>query len=136
MSASKTILVGNVCADPDIRHTNDGTPIANFNLATSETYKNKQGEKVTDTEFHKISIYGKLAEIVEKYVKKGQLLYLEGQNKTQKWQDKEGKDRWTTYVRCKEMRMLGGKKDSVQAETTPAQNQDNTHKPYDDSLPF
>lgn len=96
---NKVTLIGNVGRDPEIRSTQSGERIANLSIATSEFWKNKQGEKQERTEWHRITIFNdKLVEIVDKYVKKGSKLYLEGALQTRKWIDNEGKDRYSTEV--------------------------------------
>jgi single-strand DNA-binding protein len=99
-SVNKVILVGNLGADPEIRRTADGRPIANLRVATSENWKDKAtGERRERTEWHRVVIFSEgLAKIAEQYLKKGSKVYLEGQLQTRKWQDKEGQDRWTTEV--------------------------------------
>lgn len=100
MSANRAILLGNVGKDPEIRHSQSGEPIASFSLATSESWKDKQtGEKIEKTEWHNIVVFNKnIVNVVERYVKKGSRLYLEGKIATRKWQDKEGRDRWSTEI--------------------------------------
>ena len=111
-SMSKTILVGRLGGDPEVKYTGGGTAVANFSVATSEKWTDKQsGQKQEKTEWHKIVIWGKLAEICGEYLKKGALVYLEGRNETEKWTDKEGIERYTTKVICHEMKMLGSKDD-------------------------
>lgn len=107
-SFQQVVLMGNLGRDPEIKHTASGQAVANFSIATSEKYKDKSGEKVEKTEWHNIVIWGKLAEIVGKYVTKGSTVHLVGKLQTRKWQDKEGKDRYTTEVVCHEMTMCGG----------------------------
>jgi single-strand DNA-binding protein len=109
MSVNKAILVGNVGNDPEVRHLEAGTPVANFSLATSETYKNRDGEKVTQTEWHNIVVWRGLAEVVEKYVRKGQQLFIEGRIRTRSWDDKDGNKRYTTEIVADTMQMLGRK---------------------------
>ena len=118
MSINKVILVGNVGKDPEVRYLESGVAVANFPFATSETYKNKNGEKVTSTEWHNIVLWRGLAEVAEKYVKKGSQLYIEGRIKTRAWDDKEGNKRYTTEIVGDNMQMLGKKGDSG-PETTP-----------------
>ena len=105
---NKTILVGNVGKDPETKQF-ENSKVANFTLATSETYKNKSGEKVTETEWHNISCWRGLADVVEKYVNKGDLLYIEGKLKTRSW-EKDGVKKYRTEVIADQMKMLGGKK--------------------------
>jgi single-strand DNA-binding protein len=99
-SVNKVILIGNVGRDPEIRSTNDGTRIANFTLATSENWRDKaSGERRERTEWHRVVIFNdRLTEVVEKYVKKGAKLYIEGALQTRKWTDKEGQERYTTEI--------------------------------------
>jgi single-strand DNA-binding protein len=107
MAVNKVILVGNVGKDPEIRHLEGGTPVANFSLATSETYTNRNGEKVTQTEWHNIVVWRGLAEVVEKYVKKGAQLFIEGKIRTRSWDDKDGNKRYTTEIVADTLQMLG-----------------------------
>lgn len=111
MSVNKVILVGNVGKDPETR-TAGNSQVSNLTLATSENYTSKTGEKVSNTEWHNIVAWGKLSEICEKYIKKGQQIYLEGSIKTRSWDDKDGVKRYTTEIIASSIQMLGGKKDS------------------------
>ena len=98
MSVNKVILVGNVGADPEVRYIESNTPVCNLRIATSETYKNRNGEKVTTTEWHTVVLWRGLAEIAEKYVKKGMQLYIEGKIRTRSWDDKDGNKRYATEI--------------------------------------
>lgn len=109
---NKVILVGNLGADPEIRNLPSGSSVANFNIATSESYTNKSGEKVTQTEWHRIECWEGLAKVAEQYLKKGNSVYIEGKIRTEEWQDKEGNTRYTTKIRAQNMTMLGGRNDS------------------------
>ena len=109
MSVNKVILVGHLGKDPEVRYMPSGEAVANVTLATSETWKDKTGEKQEKTEWHNIVFYKRLGEIAGQYLKKGSLIYVEGRITTEKWQDKEGKDRYTTKVVANEMKMLGSK---------------------------
>ncbi len=111
MSINKVILVGNVGKDPEVRYLDSGVAVANFPFATSETYKNKQGEKVTNTEWHNIVMWRGLAEVVEKYVNKGSQLYIEGKIRTRSYDDKDGIKRYITEIIGDNMQMLGRKGD-------------------------
>lgn len=113
MSVNKVILVGNVGKDPEIRYLEGGTAVCSFPLATSESYRNRDGEKVTNTEWHNIVLWRGLAEIAERYVKKGAQLYIEGRIRTRSWDDKEGNKRYTTEVIADTMQMLGRKPDEA-----------------------
>lgn len=104
---NKVILVGNLGADPEVRTMNNGNQVATFSLATSETWKDKiSGEKQERTEWHRVACFNKLAEIVGEYIKKGSKLYVEGSLRTRKWQDQEGKDRYTTEIVAADIQML------------------------------
>lgn len=110
-SINKVIIVGRLGGDPEIRYAGNGNAVANFSVATSERWKDKEGNKQEKTEWHRIVVWGKLAEICGEYLKKGGLVYLEGKNETEKYTDKEGIERSTTKVVCHEMKMLGSKDD-------------------------
>lgn len=112
MSVNKVILVGNVGKDPEVRHLDSGVAVANFPLATSESYNAKNGERVTTTEWHNIVLWRGLADVAEKYVKKGRQLYIEGKIRTRSWDDKEGNKRYTTEIYGDQMTMLGTKADN------------------------
>lgn len=107
---NKVILVGNLGADPDTRYMPSGGAVTNLSIATSESWKDKQsGEQKERTEWHKVAMFGRLAEISAEYLRKGSQVYIEGKLRTRKWQDKDGNDRWTTEVIADEMQMLGGR---------------------------
>jgi single-strand DNA-binding protein len=103
--------------DPEVRHLDNGRAVANFSLATSETYKNKQGERVTNTEWHNIVLWTPLAEIAEKFLKKGNQVYIEGKLTTRSWDDQDGNKRYTTEVVGREMTLLGGRPDGSSSGT-------------------
>lgn len=107
---NKVILVGNLGKDPETRYMPNGKAVTNFSIATSESWKDKQtGEQREQTEWHNIVMYDRLAEIAAEYLKKGSQVYIEGKLRTRKWQDKEGRDRYTTEINANEMQMLGGR---------------------------
>lgn len=106
---NKVILVGNLGKDPEVRHLDSGRAVANFSLATSETYKNKQGERVTNTEWHNVVLWSPLAEIAEKFLKKGGQVYIEGKLTTRSWDDQDGNKRYTTEVVGRDLTLLGGR---------------------------
>jgi single-strand DNA-binding protein len=109
---NKAILVGTLGKDPEQRYMPNGNAVCNISVATSEQWKDKQtGEKQERTEWHRVSMFGKLAEIAGEYLRKGSQVYLEGKIQTRKWQDKEGKDRYSTEIVADTMQMLGGKRD-------------------------
>jgi len=111
MSVNKAILVGRLGRDPETRYTGGGQAVANFSVATDHSYKDRNGERQKKTEWHKIVAWGKLAEIVQQYLKKGSLVYIEGRIETREWQDKEGQKRYSTEIIASEMKMLGSKGD-------------------------
>ena len=108
-SINKVMLIGNLGKDPEIRYMPSGDAIANLTLATTENWKDKAGEKQEKTEWHRVSMFGRLAEIAGEYLKKGSSIYIEGKLQTRKWQDKEGNDRYTTEIVANEMKMLGSR---------------------------
>lgn len=111
-SVNKVILVGRLGKDPEVKYTQDGTPVANFSIATDESWKDKEGEKQERTEWHNIVAWKKLAEICGSYLKKGSQVYLEGKLQTRKWEDKDGNTRYTTEIVLNQMVMLGSKPDN------------------------
>jgi len=124
-SVNKVILVGNLGKDPEVRLTPGGDSIANITLATTESWKDKSGVKQEKTEWHRVSFFGRQAEVVGEYLRKGSQIYVEGRIQTRKWQDKEGQDRYTTEIVADRMQMLGGKSggssfEVVEEQHTPA----------------
>jgi single-strand DNA-binding protein len=108
-SVNKVILIGNLGRDPETRYMPDGGAITNISIATTETWKDKAGEKQEKTEWHRIAFFGKLAEIAGEYLKKGSQVYVEGRLQTRKWQDKDGNDKYTTEIVADRMQMLGSR---------------------------
>ncbi|NLR75344.1 single-stranded DNA-binding protein [Leeia aquatica] len=109
-SLNKVLLIGNLGRDPEVRYMTNGEAVANFSIATTESWKGKDGQKQERTEWHNIVMYRKLAEIAGQYLKKGSAVYVEGKLQTRKWQDKNtGQDRYTTEIIADEMKMLGGR---------------------------
>ncbi len=107
---NKVILIGNLGQDPETRYMPSGSAVTNLRIATTESFKDKEtGERQERTEWHSVAMFGKLAEISAEYLKKGSQVYIEGRLRTRKWQDKEGKDRYTTEIVADEMQMLGGR---------------------------
>ncbi len=107
---NKVILVGNLGSDPETRYMPSGGAVTNLSIATSESWKDKQtGEQKDRTEWHKVAMFGRLAEIAAEYLRKGSQCYIEGKLRTRKWQDRDGNDRWTTEIIADEMQMLGGR---------------------------
>ncbi len=128
MSVNKVILVGRLGKDPETRYMTSGEAVTNATLATSENWKDKNGEKQEKTEWHNLVFYRRLAEIAGEYLKKGSQVYIEGKIQTRKWQDKEtGKDRYTTEIIVNEMQMLGSKSgggsfEVVENQSAPARS--------------
>jgi single-strand DNA-binding protein len=135
---NKVILVGRLGKDPDVRYTPDGTMVTNFNLATDEQWKDKNGEKVQKTEWHRIVTWGKLAEICGNYLVKGKLVFIEGRIQTRSWEDKEGVKRFTTEIIASNMQMLDSKGQNKTEDTSfdaASGNPGNGSAPLDD-VPF
>ena len=149
-SLNKATIIGNLGQDPDVRFTTNGNAVANFSVATDESYKDKQsGQMVPRTEWHKITIFGKLAEIAGQYLRKGSKVYIEGRLQTRKWHDQNGLDHYTTEILVDingQMLMLDGKPerdDSAQQRPAqqPARQQQQPQMPppvddFEDSIPF
>jgi single-strand DNA-binding protein len=141
---NKVILVGNLGADPETRYMPSGSAVTNLSIATSETWKDKQtGEQKERTEWHKVAMFNRLAEIAAEYLRKGSQVYIEGKLRTRKWQDRDGNDRWTTEIIADEMQMLGGRggggggsmpmsQDSGPSSPPPQAGPDD----FDDDIPF
>ena len=108
-SVNKAIILGNLGNDPDMRYLPSGDAVANLSIATTEKFKDKSGQMQDVTEWHRVSFFGKTAEVCGQYLKKGSSIYIEGSIRTRKWQDKDGNDRYTTEIRGDRMQMLGGK---------------------------
>ena len=121
-SINKVILIGNLGSDPEMRNSTNGDAICNIRMATTETWKDKStGEKRESTEWHRVVMYRRLAEIAAQFLTKGSQIYIEGRIRTRKWQDKEGQDRYTTEIEAHEMTMLGSK--GQQPSTPPTYSQ-------------
>ncbi len=106
-SVNKVIIIGHLGQDPEVRYLPSGDSVANLSIATTESWKDKQGQKQEQTEWHRVSLFGKTAEIGGEYLKKGSQVYIEGKLQTRKWTDKEGQERYTTEIRADRMQMLG-----------------------------
>lgn len=136
---NKVILIGNLGKDPEVRFFPNGGSVANVTLATTRRWKDKQsGERKEETEWHRVVFFNKLAEVSAEYLKKGSKIYVEGRIRTQKWQDKDGTDRFTTEIVAEEMHMLDGKGVDKQ-EPTPqnsAPSSSNYPADFDDDIPF
>lgn len=147
---NKVILVGNLGADPDTRYMPSGKAVTNIRVATSESWKDRQtGDQQERTEWHTVVLFDKLGEIAAEYLRKGSQVYIEGSLRTRKWQDKEGKDRYTTEIVAREMQMLGGRGAGAGAgggESRPARSAPSEARSapaatpdvgeFDDDIPF
>jgi single-strand DNA-binding protein len=148
---NKVILVGNLGADPDTRYMPSGKAVTNIRIATSDSWKDKQtGDTQERTEWHSIVLFDKLGEIAAEYLRKGSQIYIEGSLRTRKWQDKEGKDRYTTEIVARDMQMLGGRGgaaggggggggESRAPRSSPAEDRapaPATEEEFDDDIPF
>jgi len=126
LGVNKVILIGNLGKDPEVRYLDNGVAVANISLATSESYKNKEGERITQTEWHDVVLWRGLAEVAEKFLKKGSSVYIEGKLRTNKWVDKDENNRYKTEVLADKLTMLG-----------KSNSQDNSvEKSSEDDLPF
>ena len=123
-SANRVILVGHVGRPPEVSYMQNGDAVAKFSIATTDTWKDKGGERHEKTEWHNIIVFRRLGEVAGQFLKKGSMVYLEGRLQTRKWQDKNGQDRYTTEIICDQMQMLGGKSGG-----------DGKRDDYDDSPP-
>ena len=131
-SVNKVVLVGHLGGDPETRFTPSGTAVANFNIATNESWKDANGELQDKTEWHRCVMFGKTAELAGELLKKGQLVYMEGKLQTRNWEDKGGIKRYTTEVVCDMFTMLGRKMDTDNSQqVTPTSNSEE-----EDDLPF
>jgi single-strand DNA-binding protein len=157
-SINKVIIIGNLGRDPETRYMPDGGAITNISVATTDKWKDKNGEMQEKTEWHRVAFFGKLAEIAGEYLKKGSQVYVEGRLQTRKWQDKDGQDKYTTEIVANQMQMLGSRqgmggggasaepRESTAAESAPARSGAGGGKPaaksggkfddFEDDIPF
>ena len=143
---NKVIIVGNLGGDPETRYMPSGSAVTNLTVATNESWKDKQtGEQKDRTEWHKVAMFNRLAEVAAEYLRKGSQVYIEGKLRTRKWQDKNGQDRWTTEIIADEMQMLGGRGGSGGGSAPMSSGQDSgppSEPPqsgpddFDDDIPF
>jgi single-strand DNA-binding protein len=143
---NKVILIGNLGADPEVRFTGSGTAVANFNIATTERFNNREGEKQERTEWHRIVMFGRQAEIAKEYLHKGRQVYIEGRLQTRQWEDQQGQKRYTTEVVCNNMQMIGSRGGGGGGDDFPSQDAPSDRAPAaqtsgggggdDDDLPF
>lgn len=141
-SVNKVILIGNLGKDPETRYMSNGDAVTNITLATTDTWKDKNGEKQEKTEWHRVTFYRKLAEIAGEYLKKGRSVYIEGRLETRKWTNKNGVERYTTDIIATDMKMLGSKQNGQQSESNSttgkagAGGNDGGFDDMDDDIPF
>ena len=142
---NKAILVGRLGRDPEVRYTTSGTPVANFSLATDESWTDKNGERQRRTEWHQIVVWSRLAEICERYLRKGRLVFIEGQIQTREWEDRDGNRRRTTEIAARNMQMLGSRSDEMGMEPGAQRPSSRASQPSqpsqeveitDDDIPF
>jgi len=133
---NKAILLGNLGKDPELRKLDDGRAVANFSIATSETYKNKAGEKVTNTEWHNVVLWSPLAEIAENYLKKGSQVYIEGKISNRSYEDKDGVKKYVSEVVGRDLRLLGRAPESNNSPPPPSPSQETKESIQEDDLPF
>ncbi len=138
---NKVILVGNLGKDPEVRYLDGGVAVANFPLATSESYKDKSGNRIDQTEWHNVVLWRGLAEITEKYLKKGSQVYIEGKIRSRSWDDKEGIKRYTTEIVADNMTMIGSRRDNnsdqgAQNSGKPNESATGSNSSQEDDLPF
>ena len=127
---NKAIIVGTLGQDPEVRYTANGSPVANISVATNENWKDRNtGEMQERTEWHRIVMFGRLAEIAQQYLKKGSQAYFEGRIQTRKWQDQQGNDRYSTEIVANEMQMLGGRGSGAPMDSGPSQSQSSSAPP-------
>ena len=134
---NKVLIIGNLGSDPEIKYTKAGDPFANLSIATSESWKDKNsGDLQEKVEWHRVVMFSRLAEIAEQYLKKGSKVFVEGKLQTRKWQDQEGKDRYTTDVVAKEMTMLDSRSTSQAQENSPKVESDKPKDDFEEDIPF
>lgn len=136
-SVNKAILIGNLGADPELRYTSGGTAVASFGIATTEKFKNKDGEQQEKTEWHNIVCWARLAEIANEYLRKGSSVYIEGRIQTRSYDDKDGIKRYRTEIVARQMQLLGGRPKSDQGPSSqPSAPSEPETSVDDDDLPF
>ena len=134
---NKVLIIGNLGSDPEIKYTQAGSPVANLSVATSERWKDKNtGEQKEQVEWHRVVIFGRLAEIAEQYLKKGSKIFVEGKLQTRDWEDSEGKKRYTTEVVAREMTMLDSKGDSMESSSSASSASKPNNDKFEEDIPF
>jgi single-strand DNA-binding protein len=136
---NKVILIGNLGADPELRYTSGGTPVADLRLATSRKWTDKSGQQQEDTQWHRVVVWGKQGETCKEYLSKGRQVYVEGRLQTRQWEDRDGNKRWTTEVVAENVRFLGGGKGGgggYDVVPPPPDDRDAPAEMGDDDIPF
>lgn len=131
---NKVMLIGRLGADPDVKYTQSGTPVANLRIATDESYTDRNGQRQEKTEWHTVIAFQRTAEICQQYLHKGSLVYIEGKLQTRKWQDKTGQDRYSTEIQCQRLQMLERRQEDAHTQQ-PAPQQAH-EEPGWDECPF
>ena len=133
---NKAMVIGNLGSDPEVRYTQNETPVATFSVASTERWKDSDGNKQEHTEWHRVVAWGKLAEICGKHLNKGDKVFVEGKLRTRKWEDQEGITRYTTEINARELEMLGGRQDGAGSPPNGNTVGDNVEPPMPDDVPF
>ena len=133
---NKAMVIGNLGSDPEVRYTQNETPVATFSVASTERWKDSDGNKQERTEWHRVVAWGKLAEICGEHLHKGDKVFIEGKLRTRKWEDQEGIIRYTTEINARELEMLGGRQDGAGSPPNGNTVGDNVEPPMPDDVPF
>ena len=133
---NKAMIIGNLGSDPEVRYTQNETPVATFSVASTERWKDSDGNKQEHTEWHRVVAWGKLAKICGEHLNKGDKVFIEGKLRTRKWEDQEGTTRYTTEINARELEMLGGRQDSAGSPPNGNTVGDNVEPPMPDDVPF
>lgn len=136
MSVNKVILIGNLGADPEIKHLEGDRTVANMRLATNESYTDRSGQRVDLTEWHQLEVWGNQAKVAEQYLRKGSKIYVEGRIRTEKWQDSEGNNRYTTRIRVDRFQMLDSREGNQGPDQSGSGSDGSTSNEAHDDLPF
>ena len=133
---NKAMVIGNLGSDPEVRYTQNETPVATFSVASTERWKDSDGNKQEHTEWHRVVAWGKLAEICGEHLHKGDKVFIEGKLRTRKWEDQEGTTRYTTEINARELEMLGGRQEGAGSPPDGNTVGENVEPPMPDDVPF
>ena len=133
---NKALIIGNLGRDPEVRYTQDGTPVATLSIATTERWKDGEGNRQEHTEWHRVVAWGGLAEICGEHLHKGDKVFIEGKLRTRKWEDQEGTTRYTNEINARELEMLGGRQDGASSPPDGNTAGENIEPPMPDDVPF